>query len=819
MSWWARYIVYFSFIITLIMASVTAFVMLHFNYYLPDLKKLESYQPELSTYIYAKDGTVIGQKSKQNRIYIPYENIPPLLVQAFISAEDRDFFHHSGLDYKGILRALIHNVSSDERMQGASTITQQLARNLFLSNEKSLLRKLKEALLSFRIEKHLNKEKIMELYLNEIYLGANAYGIASAAKRYFNKSYTALTLEEIGILAAMPKAPSAYNPFVNPERAVIRRDWILQAMADQGYVSQKSAMSAINTPLTLTQTDQSHYDTAKYFTAEIDKFLDSNFKNNDIATNGLTIFTTLDPELQQLAQTSLQDGLIAYSKRHGYHGKINSIPITQQWDIDLQKLALPNGISPLLPAIILDIDDTHREIIVGTSDKKIHPIRFKDSAWIWKNHPLAAERSLNIHDFLSMGDVVLIDLSHKNAQLSQLPHIEGAIVVLDPHTGDILAMQGGFSHERSQFNRAVQAQRQPGSAIKPFVYLTGLERDYPPTYLIDDEPIDYSTLNEQDRNWQNTLFPTKKSWSPKNSSGYFYGSTTLRQALERSFNVATVRFALQVGIPHFEALLKRFNLIDSNISIPLSATLGSQETTLLNLTLAYGMIANGGYEITPHYIDYIQNFTGITLYQKSLTCNPCHDKRNDPSLLLQEKLSPPTITDPRSAYQLTSLLEGVIRHGTGRRANHLPFAVAGKTGTTNDSKDAWFIGYTDKLVVGVYTGFDTPESLGKNEQGASVALPIFIHFMEKAAKKYPPQNFPVPSGIEFIPIDHKTGLLPSSKTQANSILIETFKAGQSPQSKRKQHRRSSATSHKKSPPKNIDPPTSSPAARGTGGIY
>lgn len=778
---------------TILMASV----LLWLNKGLPNLDEIAQFQPAYSSKFYDRNGILIDQLGEKNRHFVPYSAIPPSLIHAFITAEDRNFFTHKGLDFLGITRAMLHNIFSDGRKQGASTITQQLARNMFLTHERTLTRKLKEILLAIRIERHFSKEWILEHYLNYIYLGANAYGIAAAAETYFNTPYSDLSLAQNALLAALPKAPSAFNPYNNPKRAKERRDWIIRSMAQLHYVSYKDADDALLTNIELASPLITSTKPNSYITSEVHKYTQKQIDDYNILQDGLTIKTTIDHRLQSLAEDALRHGLINYSKRQGFHGVLGSATDFESPAQAFAQLALPPGAEIFTPAIITDIDDTQQSLTFHLQDNRFVQSAYSNNRWIWENHPLAKQQSLSVHDFLQVGDIILLEEDNAQYRITQLPKIEGAIVVLNPHNGDVLALQGGFSFARNEFNRATQAKRQPGSAIKPFIYLKALEENYPPTYLIDDEPIEADDLSEHDQAWKSFLLSPNASrqtddfWSPQNASGFYYGSTTLRQALEKSYNVATVRLALRLGLPSISELFTRLGLYTNHTSLPLSSTLGSEEIDLLSLTAAYGIIANGGHAITPNFIQTITDHRGKILLSTMPHCNGCNDPTNDPVTLLQAATTKDQLIDARSAYQLSSILQGATQHGTAKRARTLPFDVAGKTGTTNQSKDAWFIGYTDKLVVGVYTGFDIPQSLGYAEQGASVALPIFMDFIQNANSLYPAKALPIPEGLQIMELQNTT----TGHTQR-----EIFKSGNLP---------------------NLTPSTSShpPSLQGTGGVY
>lgn len=756
-------------------------LFLYYQNDIPDYSKLLNYDQHSTSNIYSKDGLVIGQYSKKRKTYILYKNIPDLLVKAIISAEDKNFFKHKGIDFTGILRATINNIFQSTNMQGASTITQQLIKNTLLTNERTFSRKFKEFILSIRIESELDKEKIMELYLNEIYLGSGSYGIVSAAKKYFGKTLNKLSIEEMALIASLPKAPSSLNPFKNPEGAINRRNKIINLMEKNKFISTEEKDLAIQKPLLLYKNSYDN-DINKYFTGEIYKKISSNSDENIKLNDGISIFSTLDSKLQRYAHSALRNGLLEYSLRHSIHKPIDNIGTIDNWFKKLQNVIKPVGSENWELAVIINNKIESREYVIGLKNGKKAVIKFNHLDNLINS---VKERDIsyfeNPSELFKNGDVILVSQeidSPNSYKFKQIPNINGAIVVLEPKTGKILAMDSGFSFNISNFNRTTQAFRQPGSAFKPFIYLTALENGYSPASIIDDEPINYKIYNNK---------KDYTIWSPQNHSGNHYGPTTLRKSLEMSRNVPTVKLAIDLGINKIKETADKFNLISDNYKdkeLPITSILGSLETTLLDLTASYAILANGGHKISPFYIDYISDNRGKTIYRNNKKCPICNSFFNiDNSPNIQNSKN--KIFSSESIYQLTSILQGVIKRGTGRRASFLPYSIAGKTGTTNNSKDAWFIGYTNNLAVGVYIGFDKPKSLGKREEGSSVALPIFIDFMEKALSLYPPKDFPVPEGIDFIPVDIETGSRPTPSTKKDNIIMEIFKNGNMPNSVKK----------------------------------
>lgn len=743
----------------LILGCILGFVV--YSFYskdLPDYRQLANYNPSTVTRLYAGDGKVLAEYASEKRVFVPLTAIPKRVIQAFISAEDKSFYNHTGIDITGIARAIRDNVvhyGKGKSLVGGSTITQQVVKNFLLTNEKSIERKVKEAILALRISRVYSKEKILELYLNEIYLGMSSYGVAAAAQNYFNKSLDELALEEIALLAAQPKAPSVYDPIKNYNAAKERRDWVIDRMQESGYATKEEATAAKQAPIALRKRDTGEVADAGFFAEAVRRWLAQMYGADALYTGGLVVKTTLDPKLQKYADTALQKALIEYDRRHGYRGVVTHLSKSGKWQeqmvklgreqslhlIDGQRLALVTGIDSQKLSIAFD-DDAH-----GT-------IPFSSLKWT------GAKKTA---DVAKPGDVVIVEpgSQKKTWDLVQVPEINGAMVVLDPHTGRVLAMSGGYSYGSTEFNRAMQAKRQPGSAFKPFVYLAGLENGFTPTTVIDDSPIEIS---------QGEGLPM---WSPQNFEGEHLGPATMRVGLEKSRNTMTVRMAQIIGIDKALEIGKRFGIYDKpprNFSI----VLGSMETTLLRLVNAYGMLANGGKRIEPSIVERIDDRHGATIFRRDTrACDKCRlealagvDISTPPPLEdLREQ-----IADPRIVYQIISMLEGVTTRGTGARARDIGKIVAGKTGTTNESQDAWFVGFSPDLVTGVYIGYDKPRTLGRKETGGSVALPAFIGFMKQALADVPNKPFTIPRGIQLMQVDLQTGtpvaemLVPPEKT-------------------------------------------------------
>ena len=732
-------------------------VLWAFSNNLPDYKFLKNYRPAVSSKVYSGDGELVSDFSSEKRIFVPYKAIPKKVIYAFLSAEDKNFFIHPGVDARGVLRAVInnfYNIKSSKRLEGASTITQQVAKNFLLTNEVSINRKLKEAILAFRIERVLSKERIIELYLNQIYLGEGTYGVASASLEYFDKSINDLNYEEAALLAALPKAPSRYNPYKDIKLAKFRRDLVLKNLFDNKYIDNESYNKLIKKEIFLKKRKKIFLEDTRYYVEDIRKEIINKFGYDKVYKQGFNIKTPLNLNLQNIATQSLRTGLIKYDKRSGWRGPLTNKKYSINWNKskDLEKFTIEKTINWQL-AIVKKINKF--SIDIETKEKQIGKINYESISWTKKE----------FEDLLKIGDIVYVKkLKKKNYELKQLPKVNGSIVVMDPFTGRVLALSGGFSFKKSEFNRATQAFRQPGSAFKPFIYALALENDYSPSTLILDAPL----VLEQGSDL--------KKWKPENYGKKFYGPSTLRMGLEKSRNLMTVRIAKDLGLKKITNFSKKLGIYDDPNEL-LSISLGSSETTLLKLTSAYCSFVNGGKLIKPTLIDRIQDSEGITIYNtENRKCNNC-----DRISYLADEV--PKISDdfiqifsPETAYQMTSILEGVIKRGTGRGLKTLKLNLAGKTGTTNKNTDTWFIGYTSNLVIGVYIGFDNPKSLGKNETGAKTAMPVFKDFVKKAIKKKDARPFKVADNINMRVIDRFTG----KKVNFNSkeTIIEVFKKNQ-----------------------------------------
>ena len=719
---------------------------------LPDYKFLKNYKPSVSSKLYSGGGELVSDFSSEKRIFVPYKSIPKKIIYAFLSAEDKNFFSHPGVDARGIIRAVFRNISNiiyEKRLEGASTITQQVAKNFLLSNEVSLNRKIKEAILAFRIERALSKERILELYLNQIYLGQGAYGIASASLRYFDKPISKLDYAEASLLAALPKAPSKYNPFKNIDLAKRRRDLVIKNLYDNSYIGYKKYKKLLNTKITLKKRKKIYLEDARYYVEDVRKFIVEKYGFDRVYKQGFNIKTPINLDIQTIATQSLRDGLIQYDKRKGWRGPLLNKKDTNNWNNDLKKYHLEKSIGWNL-AIIKKKNKFFVEI--ETDQKIAGKIEYQDVSWTKKE----------LDKLFKVGDIVYVNKIKDNIfSLKQLPKANGGIVVMDPFTGRVIAMSGGFSFKRSEFNRATQATRQPGSAFKPFIYALALENNFTPSTLILDAPI---VLDQGE---------DLKKWKPENYGKKFYGPSTLRTGLEKSRNLMTVRIAQELGIKKITTFSKQLKIYENPEEL-MSISLGSAETTLLKLTTAYCSFINGGKLIEPIFVDRIQDSEGNTIYNsEKRVCKKC----NEISYLGEEipKITDnfPQIFSAETAYQVTSMLEGAIQRGTGRKLKDLNLDLAGKTGTTDENNDAWFVGFTSNLVVGVYVGFDEPKSLGRYETGSKTALPIFKAFIKNAVKKKDARPFKVAKNIKMMVIDLITGK--KANFGSKKTIIEAFK--------------------------------------------
>ena len=719
---------------------------------IPDYKFLKSYKPPVSSKVYSGNGELVADFSKEKRIFVPYNSIPQNVINSFLSAEDKNFFSHPGVDAKGVLRAVVNNISniiSSKRLEGASTITQQVAKNFLLTNEVSVNRKIKEVILAFRIERALSKERILELYLNQIYLGSGAYGVAAASLEYFDKSIKDLNYAEAALLAALPKAPSKYNPYRNIKLSIFRRNLVLKNLLDNEYIDLKLYQKLQNEKINLNKSKKVFLEDAQYYIEDVRKNVIDTFTYDKVYKQGFNINTPINLELQKIATQTLRNGLISYDKRKGWRGALTNKKYSKNWNDNLKKFNLENSINWEL-AIIRKLNKFSAEI---ETEKNINgKIDFKDISWTKKE----------FNKLFNVGDIIYVKkIESKNYSLKQLPLINGGIVVMDPYTGRVLALSGGFSFKKSEFNRATQALRQPGSAFKPFVYALALENNYTPSSIILDAPL---VLDQGD---------DLKMWKPENYGKKFYGPSTLRIGLEKSRNLMTVRIAQDLGLTKIVNFSKNLGIYDNPEEL-LSISLGSAETTLLKLTSAYSAFINGGKLVDPILIDRIQDSEGKTIFnndkRKCINCDQISYLSQDyPSLENDYK----QVFSPQTAYQMTSILEGVVKRGTGKKLKDLKLNIAGKTGTTNKNTDTWFIGFTSNLLIGVYVGSDNPTPLGRYETGSKTALPIFKDFIKKTVKKSEARPFKVAEGTIMMVVDPITGQ--KAKFTSKNTIIEVYK--------------------------------------------
>ncbi len=786
-------------------SAVAGYFIWHASKDLPGYDKLAKYEPPVMTRIHASNGALIAEYARERRIFVPINAIPKLIIAAYLSAEDRRFYEHGGLDYVGITRAAINFAMIKLKMkrgsiQGASTITQQVAKNFLLSSEKTFDRKLKEAILAIRIERAFEKDKILELYLNEIYLGIGSFGVAAAALNYFSKELKDLEIHEAAYLAALPKGPNNYHPFRKTKRALSRRNWILGQMARNGYITPEQEAAAKKKGLSVNiRKFGAHIFAAEYFAEEVRRKLLSQYGEKRLYGGGLSVRTTLNPKFQRYARRALVDGLVRFDRRRGWRGPVANIGVDGDWGPALVKLSKPADIAPWRMAVVLEVEA--KKIRLGLRPKKLASgkievnrktieIPLSEMNWAGKfraTNKSKGRRPRKAGDVVKIGDVVYVapgvrkDSKKKTKgqrepetdppwQLMQIPEVGGGIVAIDPHTGRVLAIVGGFSFSLSQFDRATQAKRQPGSAFKPVVYVTALDNGYKPTTIVLDAPI------EIDQG------PGKDIWRPENyNKSQSLGPATLRTGIERSRNQMTVRLAQDMGMPLIIEYARRFGVYN-NLMPVLSMSLGAGETTLIKMATAYSMIANGGKKVKATLIDRIQDRWGKTVWRHDKRiCAGCKaaewNGQDEPEIIDNRR----QIIDPHTAYQMTSMLNGVVERGTATRVKRIVPGVplAGKTGTTNDSKDTWFVGYSADLVVGVYVGYDTPLPMGKTATGGQVAAPIFANFMKMVHRDKKAVPFRIPPGIKLINVDRNSGLK-AIYSKSGKIITEAFKPTEEP---------------------------------------
>ncbi len=764
----------------------------HFSKDLPDYSQLQDYEPPVMTRVHASDGALLGEYSKERRLYLPIQAVPKLVINAFLAAEDKNFYEHGGIDFSGMARAVVlyaQNFGSNRRPQGASTITQQVAKNFLLTNEVSFARKIKEALLAMRIERAYSKDRILELYLNEIYLGLGAYGVAAASLVYFDKSVNELTVAEAAYLAAMPKAPGALHPVRNRDRAIERRNYVIDRLLENGWIKQAEAEKARKDPLVVANRGNSVRTFAgEYFAEEVRRDILERYGEKKLYEGGLSIRATLDPKMQVMARKAMAAGLVNFDEAQGWRGATSKLDISGDWGVKLADVKSLSDVAPWRLAVVLETSDQSarigfqpgRELGGAVSRERQTGLITQDGIkWVKAaSGPARGKPQTSVAQVLSPGDVIYADplfgkdgnIVEGQYRLRQLPEVSGAMVAMDPWTGRVLAMVGGFSFDQSQFNRATQAYRQPGSTFKPIVYSSAIDNGYTPSSVEMDAPI------EIDQGQGAGV------WRPENFSvGKYQGPMTLRNALRLSLNTVTVRLAQDIGMPLIGEYAKRFGVYDE-LPNYLSYSLGAGETTVMRMVTAYSMFANGGRRVKPTLIDRIQDRFGHTIFRHDAReCRGCDAPggwKNQPEPQLVDRRE--QVLDPLTAYQIISMMEGVVQGGTATALKEVGKPIAGKTGTSNEAKDLWFVGFSADLVVGLYVGYDKPRSLGRSAQAGHTAAPIARDFMKLALADKPATPFKIPSGIRLVRVDAKTGLRPSPGGDGRTIL-EAFKPGTAPQ--------------------------------------
>ena len=730
----------------------------YFSVGLPDYKKLSNYQPPISSRVYSENNKLIAEYAIEKRLFIPFESVPDKVINSFLSAEDKNFFSHPGIDAKGILRAIlknIKNISQNKRLEGASTITQQVAKNFLLTNEVSIKRKIKEAILAFRIERAYTKERILELYLNQIYLGEGAYGIAAASLEYFDKSIKELNYSESALLAALPKAPSKYNPYRYPEIAKFRRNLVLENLNENNFITNEELKNFKNSNIKLKKRKIEIVNEANSYTEEVRKLVKNIYGFEKLYSQGLSISTPLNIDYQIQALKSLRKGIEEYDRRRGWRGPVTNTIRNKNWKNSIKKYKLDPTLNWDFAEIIsLNEDNIEFKIINDDKNNIKSNLDFKNIKWTIPKKKL-------IKDIHKVGDIIFVKKEKNFWSLKQYPKVNGGIVILDPFTGDVLALAGGFNFKTSEFNRVTQAKRQPGSAFKPIVYAAALEKGFAPNSIILDAPF----VESQGVGLKN--------WKPENYGKKFYGPSTLRKGIEYSRNLMTVRIAKILGLEKILDLSKKLNIYDE-IPELLSVSLGASETTLINLTSAYAPFVNGGKKINFKLISRIQDRRGKTIFQKKgRKCLGCDKFISDDVELPKIENKNEQVLSEETSYQMTSILQGAVQRGTAKKLRSLKVPLAGKTGTTNDNYDAWFIGFSSNLIIGVYVGFDNPKTLGKYETGSKAALPIFKDFVEKSLYKEDFGEFKIPEKIYLTSLNYDTGLK-SAPGEKNSI-VEALK--------------------------------------------
>ncbi|WP_315751087.1 MULTISPECIES: penicillin-binding protein 1A [unclassified Bradyrhizobium] len=762
----------------------------HFSKDLPDYSQLQKYEPAVMTRVHAADGSLLGEYARERRLYLPIQAVPKLVINAFLAAEDKNFYEHGGIDFSGMARAAllyVQHFGSDRRPQGASTITQQVAKNFLLTNEVSFSRKIKEALVAMRIERAYSKDKILELYLNEIYLGSGAYGVAAAALVYFDKSVNELTVAEASYLAALPKMPGSLHPIRNHDRAIERRNYVIDRLFENGWINKADADRARREPIAISNHASSARTFAgEFFAEEARRDLFERYGEKKLYEGGLSVHTTLDPKIQVMARKTMVAGLVRYDEDQGYRGAVSNLDISGDWGVKLAEIKSLSDISPWRMAVVLETSDQSARIgfqpgreLGGALSKERQTGLISLDGVKWARAASGNGRGRmpsSVAQVLRPGDVIYVDPLYKEGRpvegqyrLEQLPEVSGAMVVMEPNTGRVVAMVGGFSFDQSQFNRATQAYRQPGSTFKPIVYSAALDNGYTPSSMMVDAPIEVDQ-GEGGGVWRPDDF----------SSGKYLGPTTLRNALRLSLNTVTVRLAQDIGMPLISEYARRFGIYDE-VPNYLSYSLGTGETTVMRMVTAYAMIANGGRRVKPTLIDRIQDRYGHTIFRHDAReCRGCDapdgwHNQAEPQLVDRRE----QVLDTMTAYQITELMEGVVQGGTAIALKEVGKPIAGKTGTTNEAKDVWFVGFSPDLVVGLYVGYDKPRSLGRTAQAARITAPIARDFMRLALFDKPATPFKIPAGIKLVRVDAKSGMR-AGPGQANGAILEPFKPGTAP---------------------------------------
>ncbi len=811
----------FGLLVTIILLGALSAAGLYagYQYYardLPDPETLRDYQPPTTTRVHAADGRLMAEFAAERRIFVPYRAIPARVKQAFIAAEDKNYYQHQGVDPISIARAVVQNlraVTDGGSMIGGSTITQQVVKNMLLTNERSFDRKVREAIIAYRMDQVLSKDRVLELYLNEIFLGYRSYGVAQAALNYFNKPLDQLTIGETAFLAALPKAPNNYDPVQFPDRARERRDYVIERMREDGHISPEQAAAARAETIQVRRRDAEEMARADYFTEEVRRQLIARFGEEAVLKGGLSVRASLDPELQVFADQALRGGLIAYDRRHGWRGPMAKDliqrPNQPDWQRRLAGVQTPPGIAPWRLAVVLALTEQHAEIGIQGADGATGRIPMTELAWArpWQPEQRVGNPPRRPSDVFGVGDLVLVEPVQRTEDnrtayppntfgLRQIPDVGGALVAMDPHTGRVLAMSGGWSFEVSQFNRATQAQRQPGSSFKPFVYMAALDNGFQPNSIVLDAPFVVDTGPGQ-------------RWRPQNYSERFYGPIPMRVGMEQSRNLMTVRMAEAIGMDKVVDYAQRFGIVDRMQPV-LSMSLGAAETTVMRMTTGYAMMVNGGKRITPSVIDRVQDREGRTVFRHDeRACTGCNADQLQGAAPPRIADTRDQVVDPATAYQMVAMLQGVVQRGTGGAIGAaLRQPLAGKTGTTNDENDAWFVGFTPDLAVGVYIGFDTPRHMGRGEGGSRTAAPVFQAFMANALRNRTVPPFRVPPGVRLVRINPETGEL-ASANDAKAIM-EAFKPGTEPVAGQRPPLQAGTSG--------AAPPTSTGGA-GVGGLY